>query len=182
MRKIPINDDALSCRAVGAAKILFGLPIIYFILGKYAVACGLTLITAESITAVAWDSAGVTTGPVTVPFVLSIGIGFATAVNSTEGFGMLTVASVAPIISVLFVNQIKKPAATVSRRLSDATRGLSRTITRRTSRKMKLGITPSFAGAAFATIAGNGPTPDPSLRAGSSYEPQETIEEGNEKG
>ena len=48
--------------AVGAAKILYSLPIIYFILGKYAVAVVLTFFSAEAITAVAWDSAGVTTG------------------------------------------------------------------------------------------------------------------------
>jgi hypothetical protein len=53
--------------------------------------------------------AGVTTGPVTVPFVLSIGIGFSKAVGAPEGFGMLTVMSVAPIISVLLVSLLKQP-------------------------------------------------------------------------
>lgn len=53
--------------------------------------------------------AGVTTGPVTVPFVLSIGIGFSKAVGAPEGFGMLTVMSVAPIISVLLVSILKQP-------------------------------------------------------------------------
>jgi hypothetical protein len=46
---------------------------------------------------------------VTVPFVLSIGIGFSKAVGAPEGFGMLTVMSVAPIISVLLVSLIKTP-------------------------------------------------------------------------
>jgi len=69
------------------------------------------VIARESITAVAWDSAGVTTGPVTVPFVLSIGIGFSKAVGAPEGFGMLTVMSVAPIISVLLTALMKKPVA-----------------------------------------------------------------------
>jgi hypothetical protein len=49
----------------GTAKIIYSIPIIYFILGKYAIATGLTLITGEALTAIAWDSAGVTTGPVT---------------------------------------------------------------------------------------------------------------------
>jgi hypothetical protein len=43
---------------VGACKILFSLPLIYFILGKYAVASALTAITKEGYAAVAWDSAG----------------------------------------------------------------------------------------------------------------------------
>jgi hypothetical protein len=64
---------------------------------------------------------GVTTGPVTVPFVLSIGIGFAKAVGAAEGFGMLTVMSVAPIISVLVTSLLKQPvksAATTLVRVS----------------------------------------------------------------
>jgi len=61
------------------------------------------------------DSAGVTTGPVTVPFVLAIGVGFSQAVDATEGFGILTSSSVAPIISVLLINLIKKPAKKVCR-------------------------------------------------------------------
>jgi hypothetical protein len=46
----------------GAAKILWQMPIIWFILGKYAAASALTIISDNAITAVAWDSAGVTTG------------------------------------------------------------------------------------------------------------------------
>ncbi|WIA41647.1 hypothetical protein OEZ86_009003 [Tetradesmus obliquus] len=93
----------------GASKILFQLPLLYFILAKYTVACILTAVAKEAITAVAWDSAGVTTGPVTVPFVMSIGVGFSKAVGAAEGFGMLTIMSVAPIISVLLTSLLRKP-------------------------------------------------------------------------
>lgn len=51
----------------------------------------------------------VPTGPVTVPFVMSIGVGFSKAVGAPEGFGMLTVMSVAPIISVLITSMARKP-------------------------------------------------------------------------
>ena len=54
----------------------------------------LTVFANEDFTNIAWDSAGVTTGPVTVPFVLSLGIGFSKAVSAQEGFGILTCASV----------------------------------------------------------------------------------------
>lgn len=153
--------------ATGAAKILFSLPIIYFILGKYCVAVGLTTITSDAITAVGWDSAGVTTGPVTVPFVLSIGIGFSNAVNSPEGFGMLTIASVAPIISVLMTSLLRKPTKAAARTLSTGARSLSRNFsTFRMRRRLK--ASPSFAMAAFAANAGgsSGPTPDPSTHRG----------------
>jgi len=90
--------------SAGATKILFGVSVIYFILAKYGVAVLLTLEASEEFTCIAWDSAGVTTGPVTVPFVLSTGIGFSKASFADEGFGILTCASVAPIITVLLAD------------------------------------------------------------------------------
>ena len=47
------------------------------------------------------DSAGVTTGPITVPLVVALGLGLGSAMNVVEGFGILAMASVCPIISVL---------------------------------------------------------------------------------
>jgi hypothetical protein len=51
-----------ACMHAGAAKILWHMPIIWFILAKYAAASALTMVADSAITAVAWDSAGVTTG------------------------------------------------------------------------------------------------------------------------
>jgi len=62
--------------------------------------------STEFMANVAWDSAGVTTGPVTVPFVLSLGVSLANAVGAEDGFGILTTASVGPIISVLLCGLI----------------------------------------------------------------------------
>lgn len=94
--------------SAGATKILFGVSVIYFILAKYGVAVLLTLEASDDFTCIAWDSAGVTTGPVTVPFVLSTGIGFSKASFADEGFGILTCASVAPIITVLLADLARR--------------------------------------------------------------------------
>jgi hypothetical protein len=115
--------------------------------------------------AVAWDSAGVTTGPVTVPFVLSIGVGFATAVGSSEGFGMLTTMSVAPIISVLAYSALSTPVIAASKVLKRHVRKLSQTISKTFSKRsledeeaVPTGkgprITPSMAIARFAAEQG----------------------------
>mgnify|MGYP001977076344 CR=1 FL=1 len=93
---------------VGATKILFGAGLIYFIMLKYAVALTLTTLISEDFVNIAWDSAGVTTGPVTVPFVLSVGVGCSKAVQASEGFGILACASVWPIISVLAMEGIRR--------------------------------------------------------------------------
>ena len=67
----------------------------------YALALALTAVSSEEFVNVAWDSAGVTTGPVTVPLVLAMGLGFGNATHAVEGFGILTMASICPIITVL---------------------------------------------------------------------------------
>ncbi len=87
--------------AVGLAKLIFALPLAWLLLGGYLVAAVLTAISDEAFVNVAWDSAGVTTGPVTVPLVLAMGLGFGDATKAVEGFGILCMASVGPIISVL---------------------------------------------------------------------------------
>ena len=69
----------------------------------YLLAIVLTALSSEEFVNVAWDSAGVTTGPVTVPLVLAMGLGFGSAVKAVEGFGILSMASICPILSVLCV-------------------------------------------------------------------------------
>lgn len=87
--------------ALGLAKLIFNLPLVQILVGLYGVAAVLTLMSTETYVNVAWDSAGVTTGPVTVPLVLAMGLGFGNATHAVEGFGILCLASVGPIITVL---------------------------------------------------------------------------------
>lgn len=87
--------------ALGVVKIIFDIPLGYLLIPSYVLAVILTFLSSEEFVNVAWDSAGVTTGPVTVPLVLAMGLGLGTAVDAVEGFGILSMASVGPIIFVL---------------------------------------------------------------------------------
>ena len=87
--------------AIGVAKIVFEIPIAYLLVPGYLIAIVLTYFSSEEFVNVAWDSAGVTTGPVTVPLVLAMGLGFGNTLGSVEGFGILSMASIGPIIAVL---------------------------------------------------------------------------------
>ncbi|MBE0621567.1 MAG: DUF1538 domain-containing protein [Burkholderiales bacterium] len=89
--------------ALGVAKVLFEWPMLPLLLGAYSVALVCTVLSLEEYVNLAWDSAGVTTGPVTVPLVLALGLGLSKAVGAAEGFGILAMASAGPIISVLAV-------------------------------------------------------------------------------
>lgn len=87
--------------ALGIIKIIFNIPLGYMILPFYAIAVIFTYFSTEEFVNIAWDSAGVTTGPITVPLVLAMGLGFGNAMGATDGFGILSMASIGPIIAVL---------------------------------------------------------------------------------
>ena len=87
--------------AIGLAKLIFNLPLIWLIIPGYALASLLTILSSEEFVNIAWDSAGVTTGPITVPLVLAMGLGIGNATGAVEGFGILSMASIGPIISVM---------------------------------------------------------------------------------
>lgn len=87
--------------ALGIVKLIFNIPLGYLLLPLYTLALILTFFSTEEFVNIAWDSAGVTTGPITVPLVLAMGLGFGNALNALEGFGILSMASICPILAVL---------------------------------------------------------------------------------
>ena len=87
--------------AIGVAKLIFDLPLVWLILPGYLLAMVLTFFSSEEFVNVAWDSAGVTTGPITVPLVLAMGLGLGNATHAVEGFGILCMASIGPIVTVM---------------------------------------------------------------------------------
>jgi hypothetical protein len=87
--------------ALGVSRILFDLPLWVLLVVGYTLALGLTILSREELVNLAWDSAGVTTGPVTVPLLMALGIGLGHVVEAADGFGILAMCSVGPIVSVL---------------------------------------------------------------------------------
>ncbi|MEM7612037.1 MAG: DUF1538 domain-containing protein [Pseudomonadota bacterium] len=93
--------------AAGVVKMVFGLPLFGMLLPAYSLALLLTCIAPNSYVNFAWDSAGVTTGPITVPLVMAMGLGVGANIPSvSDGFGILALASVGPILTVLSVGLV----------------------------------------------------------------------------
>ena len=92
--------------AAGVAKIIWDLPLFWMLAPPYLLLLFMTRISTEEFVNIAWDSAGVTTGPITVPLVLAMGLGIGARTGVVEGFGILSMASVSPIISVLTVGLV----------------------------------------------------------------------------
>lgn len=88
----------------GVVKIIWGIPLIWLLAPPYALLLYLTHRSSEDFVNIGWDSAGVTTGPITVPLVLAMGLGIGGQVGVVEGFGILAMASVYPILTVLAVS------------------------------------------------------------------------------
>jgi hypothetical protein len=92
--------------AFGVAKIMFNIPLIWMCGPPYILLLIITKLSTEEFVNIGWDSAGVTTGPITVPLVLAMGLGIGGQVGVVEGFGILSMASVCPILSVLSVGMV----------------------------------------------------------------------------
>jgi len=101
---------------LGVAKIIWNIPLIWMMGPPYLLLLIITKLSTEEFVNIGWDSAGVTTGPITVPLVLAMGLAVGQQVGVVEGFGILSMASVCPILSVLCVGLVvtKRREALVS--------------------------------------------------------------------
>ena len=90
---------------IGVFRIVKGWPIQYLILTGYIGVVIMTLFAPPEIIGIAYDSGGVTTGPVTVPLVTALGVGLASSIKGRnpmiDGFGLIAFASLTPIIFVM---------------------------------------------------------------------------------
>lgn len=96
--------------SLGCYRIISGLPLHYFITAGYVVVILQTMTAPRLIIPLAYDSGGVTTSTVTVPLVTALGLGLAEAVPGRspllDGFGLVALAALFPIISVLGYGQL----------------------------------------------------------------------------
>ncbi len=96
--------------SLGVYRIIYGLPIHWFIIAGYILVVIQTTLAPRKMVPLAYDSGGVTTSTVTVPLVAALGLGLAEAVPGRnpliDGFGLIAFASLFPIISVLAYAQL----------------------------------------------------------------------------
>ena len=90
---------------VGVLRILFDWSLPIMIISGYALVVLVTTFAPSEIIGIAYDSGGVTTSTVTVPLVAALGVGLASSLKGrnpmTDGFGLIALASLAPILFVL---------------------------------------------------------------------------------
>lgn len=98
--------------AVGALRIVTGIPLHYIIIAAYVVVMGQTMLAPRLIIPLAYDSGGVTTSTVTVPIVTALGLGLASTIPGRspwlDGFGMIATTCLFPIITVMGYAQLSE--------------------------------------------------------------------------
>ncbi len=94
-------------------RMLFSIPLSYLLVGFYAIVFALTPFVPQDFLAIAFDSGGVTTGPMTVPFIMAFGIGIASIRSDRHAeddtFGLVSMCSIGPILAVLILGLIFNP-------------------------------------------------------------------------
>ena len=91
-------------------RMLFGITLAHMLIVLYLAVFVLAFFVPGDYVAVAFDSGGVTTGPMTVPFIMALGIGISAIRNDEraedDSFGLVALSSVGPVLSVLVLGLI----------------------------------------------------------------------------
>ena len=99
--------------ALALLRMLLGIPLNAMLMVFYIAVFVLTMFIPKSFLAVAFDSGGVTTGPMTVPFIMALG-GGVSAIRSDrhaaeDSFGLVALCSIGPILAVMILGMIFRP-------------------------------------------------------------------------
>lgn len=111
---ILVIAGGVGCFLVAAVlRMLFGIPLPKLLVVCYLVVFVLACFVPEDFLAVAFDSGGVTTGPMTVPFIMAFGIGISATRSdkhaSDDSFGLIALCSIGPVLAVLLLGLFYAP-------------------------------------------------------------------------
>ncbi|WP_054848311.1 DUF1538 family protein [Methanoculleus chikugoensis] len=95
---------------IGVLRIIFGFPLAYLFAAGYGIVLLLAPFTPPDLLAVAVDAGGVTTGLLVIPVILALGTGVSSVLAGrsalTDGFGLVGLAALGPVIGVMLVGVI----------------------------------------------------------------------------
>ncbi|TVR40518.1 MAG: DUF1538 domain-containing protein [Cryomorphaceae bacterium] len=116
--RLSVASGVAVAMALGTFRIAVGIPAYYFILGGYVIVILQTIVTPKRLVALAYDSGGVTTSTVTVPIIVALGLGLSGAIPgrnpALDGFGLIAMACMFPIITTLGYIQFKHWTSTTT--------------------------------------------------------------------
>ena len=91
-------------------RIVLNISLHWLLIAGYGLVLILSLIAPSQFIPVSLDSGGVATGPLIVPFILALGVGFSSVLagksSSSDSFGLIALACLGPILAVLLLGVI----------------------------------------------------------------------------
>lgn len=104
------------CLTIAVLRILFKINLSLILMGLYLIVVLLSFLAPNDFVPVAFDSGGATTGPITVPFILALGVGLASVRSdkdaTDDSFGLVAISSIGPILAVLLLGIFFRPTTT----------------------------------------------------------------------
>ncbi len=98
---------------VASIRIRKAIPLKRLLIIFYIIVFALSFFTPDDFIPMSFDSGGVTTGPITVPFIMALGLGIANSRNdnnsASDSFGLVSLCSIGPILSVMILSIVYKP-------------------------------------------------------------------------
>ena len=98
---------------VATLRIKYAVPLRRLLLIFYLIVFVLAFFAPSNFVPVSFDSGGVTTGPITVPFIMALGLGIASSRSdknsASDSFGLVSLCSIGPILSVLLLGILYRP-------------------------------------------------------------------------
>lgn len=125
------NMTLILCVAVGVGlflvlamlRILFRIRLSFLLIGFYAAIFLIAAFVSPEFIAVSFDSGGVTTGPMTVPFIMALGIGVSSIRSDknaeSDSFGLVALCSIGPILAVLILGVLFTPGESLYTSFAD---------------------------------------------------------------
>ena len=109
--------------SIAAARIIYQISLKKIIGVCYGLLLLMIFISKNEMIPLAFDSGGVTTGPMSVPFILAMGIGFSSSImnkkSKDDSFGLVALCSIGPILTVLILGLFMKDSLSYTYNISE---------------------------------------------------------------
>ena len=103
LKGVSLSVAVAAANGLAMVRVLTGIPILWFLVPGYAVALGLSFFVPRTFTAIAFDSGGVASGPMTATFMLQFVMGASSALGGNilrDAFGVVALVAMMPLLSI----------------------------------------------------------------------------------
>ena len=103
--ELSLSIGVATSLALAMVRVLTGISVMYFLIPGYVLALGLSFFTPKIFTAIAFDSGGVASGPMTATFLLPFAMGACEAIGGadrivTDAFGVVAMVAMTPLVTI----------------------------------------------------------------------------------